>query len=58
MIFTVPYEKSKIVSIASAIMKNVVLFLDCTNVLVKLICIIAFGTSSSVGCLSKSIVII
>ena len=50
--FTVPCEKSKTVSFASSIMKNVV-FPGQSRFPVKLICCIAFGSTSSSYCLLK-----
>ena len=56
-IITVPCEKSKMVSITSSIMKNIVLPAQ-SKFPVKLICCIAFGSISSACCLLKSITII
>ena len=57
--FTAPCEKSKMVSFASSIMKNIVVFvfLSLSKFLVKLICCIAFGSASSACFLLKSIAI-
>ena len=56
---TVPFEKSKIVSFTSSIMKNIIVFafLSRAEFPVKLICCIAFGSASSTFCLLKSIAI-
>ena len=56
--FTVPYEKSKMVSIAYPILKNIVAPSAQSKFPVKLICCIAFGLTSSACCLLKSIDII
>ena len=56
--FIVPCEKSKIVSFASSMMKNTVVFPGWFRFAVKLICCIAFGFISSACCLLKSIAII
>ena len=56
--FTVPWEKSKIVSIACSIMKNIVPHAAQSRFPGKLICCIAFGSPSSSFCLLKSIAII
>ena len=56
--FTVPCEKSKMVSFASSIMKNIVAPAAQSRFPVKLICCIAFGSASSACCLLKSIAII
>ena len=55
---TVPCEKSKMVSFASLIMKNIVAPAAQSRFPVKLICCIAFGSASSGSCLVKSIAII
>ena len=55
---TVPCEKSKTVSFASSIMKNVNLLLLRLRFPGKLICCIAFQSASSTCCLCKSIAII
>ena len=54
---TVLCEKSKIVSFTTSIIKNVVLAFQ-SKFLVKLICCIAFGATSSVSCLLKSSAVI
>ena len=56
--FTVPCEKSKIVSFVSSIMKNIVVFPSRSEFPVKLICWFAFGSASSSYCLLKSIAVI
>ena len=43
--FTIPCEISKMVSSASSIMKNIVVFLSRLRFTVKLICCIAFGST-------------
>ena len=48
-----PYEKSKMVSIASSIIKTTVVFLAQSRLASKLICCIAFGSASSGCCLLK-----
>ena len=53
--FTNPCEKSKTVSLASSIMKNIVDWFS--RFPVKLICCIAFGSQLSAYCLVKSIAI-
>ena len=53
-IFTVSCEKSKTVSYASSIMKNIVAPSARSRFPVKLICCIAFGSASSYCCLLKS----
>ena len=55
---TVSYEKSKMVSFASSIIKDIVVFPAQSRFPVKLICCIAFGSASSAYCLLKSIAII
>ena len=57
-ILTVRCEKSKMVSFASPIMKNIVAFSSRSRFPVKLICCIAFGSTSSAYYLLKSIAII
>ena len=52
---TVPCEKSKMVSFASSIMKNIAAPAVQSRFPVKLICCIAFGSASSACCLLKSI---
>ena len=52
---TVPCEKSKTFSFASSIMKNIVVPSARSRFPVKLICCTAFGSTSSAGCLLKSI---
>ena len=54
---TVPFEKSKTVSFASSIMKNIVESPTLSKFPVKLICWIAFGSASSFCCLLKSIAV-
>ena len=56
--FTVPCEKSKTVSFASSIMKNIVAPSARSRFPAKLICCIAFGSALSAYCLLKSIAII
>ena len=56
--FTVPCEKSKMVSFASSIMENIVVFPSPSRFAVKLIYYTAFGSASSVCCLLKCIAII
>ena len=55
---TVLCEKSKIVSFTSSIIKNIVVLAFQSKFLVKLICCIAFGATSSVSCLLKSSAVI
>ena len=55
---TAPCEKSKIVSFASSIMKNINLLLVPLRFPVKLIYCNAFGSASSACCLFKFIAII
>ena len=55
---TVPCEKSKTVSFASSIMKNIIAPLSRSRFPVKLIYCIAFGLGSSACCVLKSIAII
>ena len=57
---TVPCEKSKMVSFASSIMKNIVVFPSRSRFVVQLICYIciAFGPTLSAWYLLKSIAII
>ena len=55
--FTVPCEKSKMISFASSIMKNIVVPARSKSP-VKLIYSIAFGSTSCDCCLFKSIAII
>ena len=55
---TVPYGKSEMVSFASPVMKNIVVFSFQSKFPVKLICRIAFGSASSACCLLESIAII
>ena len=45
-IFTVPCEKSKMVSFTSSIMKNVIVFPSRSRFAIKLICCIVFGSAS------------
>ena len=47
----IPFEKSKTVSLASPIMKNICVFPFRFRFPVKLICCIAFGSASSFCCL-------
>ena len=54
--FTVSCEKSKTVSFASSVMKNIVAC--CSRFPVKLISCIAFGSASSACCIHKPIAII
>ena len=56
--FTVPYEKFKMVSFASSIMKNILAPAARSRFPVKLVCCIEFGSASGACCLFKSIVII
>ena len=56
--FAVPCEKSKTVSFASSIIKNIVLFPVLSKFAVKLICWIAVGSASRACRLLKSIAII
>ena len=56
--FTVPCEKSKMVSFASSIMKQIVAPSSRYRFPVKLICYIAFGSASAACCSIKSIAII
>ena len=58
MSFIVPNEKSKMVSFASSIVKNIVVVPSRSRFAVKLIRCIAFGSASRACCLLKSIVII
>ena len=55
---TVPCEKSKVVSLAHSIMKNIAPPAAGSRFPVKLISCIAFGSSSSACCVLKSIAII
>ena len=50
-------KKSKIISFASSIAKNVSVFSSRSTFPVTLICYIAFGSPSSTCCLGKSIAI-
>ena len=54
----VPYERSKMVSFASSVMKNIIVFPPRPKFVVKLICCVAFGSASSTYCLLKSISIV
>ena len=56
--FMAPCEKSKIISFASSGMKKIVVFLAQSKFQVKLVCLIALGSSSRAYCLLKSIAII
>ena len=56
--FTVPCEKSKMVSFAFSIMQNIIASSSRSRFPVKLICCIALGSASSACCLLKSIVTI
>ena len=56
--FTVSCEKSKTVSFASSVMKNIVVFPALSRSAVKLICWFALGSASSACWLLKSIVLI
>ena len=56
--FTVPCEKSKMVSFASSIMNNIVVFLSRSRFAVKLIFFIAVGSASSACCLLRSTAVI
>ena len=56
--FTVPSEKSKTVSFASSIVKNIVAPSPVSRFSLKLICWIAFGSRSSACYLLKSVPII
>ena len=56
--FTVLCEKSKTVSFASSIMKNIVPFSARSRFPINLICCIAFGSASSACWLLKSVAII
>ena len=56
--FTVPWEKSKMVSFGSSIKKNIVAHSARSRFPLKLICYIAFGSVSSACCLLKYITII
>ena len=56
--FTVPCEKSKMVSFTSSIMKNIIAPLSCSRFSVKLLYCIAFRSGSRACCLLKSIAII
>ena len=53
-----PCKKSKTVSFASSGMKKIVVFLAQSKFQVKLVCLIALGSSSRAYCLLKSIAII
>ena len=55
---TIPCEKSKTVSFASSIIKNIIAPLSRYRFPVKLICCIAFGSAPSASCLLKPIAII
>ena len=55
--FTVPSEMSKIVSFASSIMKNIVVFSFRSQFPVEEICCNAFGSTSSASRLLKPIAI-
>ena len=55
---TVPCKKSKMVSLTSSIMKNIVAPACQSRLPVKLICCIAFRSASIACCLLKSIAII
>ena len=55
--FTVPCEKSKTVSFAFSIIKNIVAPSALSEFAVKLICWIALGSASRACCLLKSIAI-
>ena len=57
-IFTVPCEKSKMVSLASPVMNKIVVFPSRYRFPVRLICCIYFGSASSTFCLLKPITII
>ena len=50
-------EKSKMVSFASSIMKNIIVFPSQSRFAVKLIYCIGFGSATSACCLLKSIAI-
>ena len=56
--FTVPFEKSKMVSFASSIMKNIVALSSRSRFPVKLICFLALGSASNAYCLLNSAAII
>ena len=56
--FKVPCEKSKTISFASSVMKNIFAPSARSRFSVKLICCIAFGSGSSPYCLLKSVAII
>ena len=56
--FTVPCEKSKTVSFASSMMKNIVAPAAGSKFPVRLICCIAFGSASSTFYLLKSTAIL
>ena len=49
---TVPFEKSKTVSFASSIMKNICVFPFRSKFTVKFICCIAFGSVSDFCCVN------
>ena len=51
-------EKSKMVSFASSIMKNIIVFPTWSRFPVKRICCVAFGSASSICCVLKSIAMI
>ena len=55
----VPFEKSKMISFASSIMKNIFVFLSLSGARFpeKLICYFAFRSASSSCCFVKSIAI-
>ena len=55
---TVPCEKSKIISFASSIMKNIIVFPAWSKFAVKFVCSIAFGSTSRACYLVKSTAII
>ena len=55
--FPIPCAKSKIVSLTSSIMKEIVAFLTHSRFPVKLICCITFGSALSTCHLLKSIAI-
>ena len=50
-------EKTKMVSLASLIMKNIIVFPIQSKFPIKLICCVALGSATSVFCLLKSIAI-
>ena len=60
-ILTLPFEKSKTISFASSVMKNIVepcsTYNALSRFLVKLICCIAFWSASNFCCLLKSVAI-